>query len=77
MNDFTIQFDNNSNIPLYRQLYDYLLKEIRAGNLKENEKLPSRRALCGHLKINKNTGCVFYPSPSPRDAHDTRMGDLC
>ena len=60
MNDFTIQFDNNSNIPLYRQLYDYLLKEIRAGNLKENEKLPSRRALCGHLKINKNTVEAAY-----------------
>ena len=55
MNNFTIEFDYNCNIPLYRQLYDYLLKEIRRGNLKENEKLPSRRALCSHLKINKNT----------------------
>ncbi len=55
MKDFDIVFDHKSSIPLYRQLYDYLLKEIYDGNLKENEKLPSRRALCNQLKINKNT----------------------
>lgn len=60
MNDFTIDFDHESNIPLYRQLYDYLLKEIHDGKLKENEKLPSRRALCNHLKINKNTVEAAY-----------------
>lgn len=60
MNDFTINFDKESNIPIYKQLYDYLLSEIRSGRLKENEKLPSRRSLCNHLKINKNTVEAAY-----------------
>jgi len=55
MDDFDIKFDYESDIPLYRQLYDYLLRLIHEGKFKENDKLPSRRALCGRLKINKNT----------------------
>ena len=55
MKNVSIEFDYDSNIPLYRQLYEYILKEIQDGRIKENEKLPSRRSLCNQLKINKNT----------------------
>ncbi len=60
MSDFNIKFNHNSGIPLYRQLYEYLLKEIHNGNLKENEKLPSRRMLCNRLNVNKNTVEAAY-----------------
>lgn len=60
MNDFTINFEYKGNTPIYKQLYDFLLSEINSGNLKENEKLPSRRALCNHLKISKNTVEAAY-----------------
>ena len=50
MDFITISFENNSNIPLYIQLYNYLKKEIEVGNLKANSKLPSKRKLSKHYK---------------------------
>ena len=55
MDFITISFENNSNIPLYIQLYNYLKKEIEVGNLKANSKLPSKRKLSKHLQISQNT----------------------
>lgn len=60
MKNFDIKFNHNCSIPLYRQLYNYFSEEIRNGNLIENEKLPSRRALCNMLHINKNTVEAAY-----------------
>jgi len=55
MDFITISFENNSNIPLYIQLYNYFKKEIEVGNLKANSKLPSKRKLSKHLQISQNT----------------------
>lgn len=41
--------------PLYRQLYDMLLGEIRRGALAPGERIPSRRALAAHLGLSLNT----------------------
>lgn len=60
MNTFTFNTDVAHKKPLYMQLYVYLVKEIRAGNLKENEKLPSKRELSAHLKISQNTIDTAY-----------------
>lgn len=54
MNIFTLDLKRN-DIPLYKQLYNFIIREIKLGNLKENEKLPSKRALSNHLNISQNT----------------------
>ena len=44
-----IDFNNNSKISLYAQLYDYLKREISQGNIKAGERLPSLRALSNQI----------------------------
>ncbi len=41
--------------PLYIQLYNYLKKEIQAGKIQPNVKLPSKRSLSVYLGISQNT----------------------
>lgn len=55
MNLFTLSLDNTEKQPLYRQLYQFIVDEIKDGNLKEGEKLPSKRTLKEHLKVSQNT----------------------
>ncbi len=55
MDILTINLNNNSNIPLYIQLYNYIKGEIQDGNLPSNSKLPSKRRLSKHLEISQNT----------------------
>lgn len=47
----TISLDSDSKTPLYMQLYEYIKTEIENGNIKNKEKLPSKRTLASHLKI--------------------------
>ena len=60
MNSFTIELKKASGSPLYEQLYNYISGEIRSGNLKKNEKLPSKKALASHLNISQNTVETAY-----------------
>ena len=53
MTDFTPAFHEKT--PLYDQLYRYIISQIRSGALKQGEKLPSKRALAGHLGISLTT----------------------
>lgn len=56
----TISFDTNSGIPMYRQIYDYIKKEILAGNLSHPEKLPSARSLAAFLQVSRSTVNTAY-----------------
>ncbi len=47
--------NNSSMIPIYEQLMDQIKSEIISGELKENEALPSVRALSGELRISALT----------------------
>ncbi|MDF2685460.1 MAG: GntR family transcriptional regulator, partial [Clostridia bacterium] len=60
MNNFTIVLDVSSSKTLYEQLYQYIKNEIKSGNLTENEKLPSKKALSAHLHISQNTVETAY-----------------
>lgn len=51
---FVVDFRSNG-VPKYIQLYDYIKKEIEAGNLKNGEKLPSVRTISLMLSISKAT----------------------
>ena len=45
-----IILNNASMVPIYEQLMDQIKNEILSGGLKENEVLPSVRALSGELE---------------------------
>jgi GntR family transcriptional regulator/MocR family aminotransferase len=51
----TLSVNPDGAVPLYKQLYNFLRDEIRAGSLKAGEKLPSKRSLSSYLKISLNT----------------------
>ena len=51
--NLNIQF--NKENPLYIQLYNFIKNEIQKGNLKANDKLPSKRKLSKALDISQNT----------------------
>lgn len=53
MQPFTIAFTGEQ--PMYEQLYAYLAAEIQSGNVKNGERLPSKRALSAHLCVSQNT----------------------
>ena len=50
-----IILNNSSMVPIYEQLMDQVKNEIISGGLKENEALPSVRALSGELRISSLT----------------------
>lgn len=56
----TPNLNRHERTPLYYQLYQFIVGEIRAGSLREGEKMPSKRALSDHLKISQNTVDTAY-----------------
>ncbi len=60
MADLTLTLDYRSKTPLYEQLCAYVIGEMRAGRLKAGQKLPSKRALCEHLRISRSTVEAAY-----------------
>ena len=50
-----IILNNSSMVPIYEQLVDQIKNMIISGELKENEVLPSVRALSGELRISSLT----------------------
>ncbi len=55
MYNFTVSFDRSSKKPLYEQLYNYIVNEIRSKNLNPDERMPSKKSLASHLGISRNT----------------------
>ena len=49
--DVTILIDNKSGAPIYDQIYSQIKNQIISGALKEDEMLPSIRALAKDLRI--------------------------
>lgn len=60
MIDLTIDLTDAKGGPLYEQIYRHIVREIRAGRLREGEKLPSKRELCAHLKVSRSTVETAY-----------------
>lgn len=55
MADFLFVPEWDGALPLYEQIYRYVVEEIRSGRLGEEDKLPSKRALCAHLGVSQST----------------------
>ena len=60
MFNFIFTVDKTSRKPLYEQLYIYVAEEIHNKNLKENERMPSKKSLAKHLGISINTVETAY-----------------
>ena len=58
--DLLIPLDLQQKKPLYEQIYSYIRKEIREGNLRVGERLPSTRTLAAHLKVSRSTTQMAY-----------------
>ncbi len=56
----TYNFERNSGVPLYEQLYGAVKSDILNGIIKSDEKLPSKRELAAHLGISKVTVEAAY-----------------
>ncbi|SHJ19454.1 transcriptional regulator, GntR family [Clostridium amylolyticum] len=55
MNMLTFTINEDIEIPIYLQLYNYIKSEIQSGNIPFDTKLPSKRKLSEHLNISQNT----------------------
>lgn len=55
MNQLTYAFNRKSAVPLYKQLYEHIKKDIQQGSIKAGSKLPPKRRLATHLRISQNT----------------------
>ena len=55
-----IQFDERSSIPIYRQLADRIVEQIRSGVLIDGQRLPPTRELAGQLGLNRTTVSAAY-----------------
>ena len=55
---FTINYQ--SQTPVYKQLYENVIRLVSFGALKPNDKLPPVRTLAGELGINPNTVSKAY-----------------
>lgn len=58
--ELMIPLTSQSKTPMYEQIYQYIKKEIRQGNLRAKTKLPSTRALAAHLTISRSTAQMAY-----------------
>jgi 2-aminoadipate transaminase len=54
------RLDASSDVPLYRQLYQYYSTQIELGQLQMGERLPATRELAGQLGVNRTTIAAAY-----------------
>lgn len=57
---FQVLVDHNSKIPMYLQIYEYIVSEIKQGHLTYHSKLPSGRELAMDLNVSRNTVNMAY-----------------
>jgi GntR family transcriptional regulator len=55
-----LRLDHHSGEPIWRQIVEQVKYSIASGQLAEDDKLPSIRALAGQLKINPRTVVKAY-----------------
>ena len=55
-----IALDSSGKIPMYRQLYEWFLRAILAGQLRPGQRVPSTRNLAAELKISRIPVSIAY-----------------
>lgn len=56
----TIHLRHDIKEAFYEQIYKYIREEIKSGNLKKHDRLPSSRGLAAHLSVSRNTIDMAY-----------------
>jgi len=54
------KLDPHGEVPLYRQLFEYIAQQIRTGQLARGERIPATRELAGLLGLNRTTISAAY-----------------
>lgn len=72
--DLAIALDNNSDIPLYHQVYIEIRQAILTGRLQPNQKLPSTRWLAKSLGISRSTITQSYEQLFSEGYLQTKVG---
>ena len=67
--DFAPNLSHQSEVPLYRQLYEHIALRIRSGELARGERLPATRELAGLLGLNRTTVSAAYDAPRNRGSN--------
>ena len=60
MRELTILLENDRKRPLYEQIYADIRAKVRSGDIPSGERLPSARALAGHLQVSRSTVDLAY-----------------
>lgn len=60
MTELMIPLENDSEKPLYQQIYEYIRRQIADGKISCGEKLPSTRLLAKHLLLSRSTVELAY-----------------
>ena len=71
---FRIRLDQQSGVPIYRQIIDQVTGGIAAGSLQEGVQLPTVRQLAVDLAINPNTVIRAYNELEIRGVLNTEQG---
>src|SRR6185437_10683674 len=58
--DLTPVLHHDSDIPLYRQLFEQIAVKIRTGGIERGDRLPPTRELAGQLGLNRTTVSAAY-----------------
>ncbi len=70
-----ITLDQNSSVPLYRQIYERLRSHILTGQLETGARLPSTRTLAAALGVSRNTTALAYEHLLLEGYIESRVGD--
>lgn len=57
---FDVELDYDRGIPVYRQIYEAVVRALASGRLARAERLPTIHGLAGQLGINPNTVVRAY-----------------
>lgn len=71
---FAFRLDNQSGVPVYRQLIDQVQSAVAAGALQAGDQLPTVRQVAVDLTINPNTVVRAYREMEIRGVLDTQQG---
>jgi DNA-binding transcriptional regulator YhcF (GntR family) len=55
-----IQFDDNQSVPKYRQIIDAIQQQIKTGDLKKGDKIPSLNMFCKQYGLSQDTVLMAY-----------------
>ncbi len=66
--------DPNSEVSIYRQLFNYFREEIESGRMRKGERLPATRELAGLLHLNRATVAQAYEMLEASGLIESRTG---